>query len=165
MNMIRLLKLPMNPGWRAVMLFRAASWAYRHQLEVLSVLFNSLNIALHGCDIFWKARIGQGLTIYHPVGIVIGACEAGGNLCVGNGVTIGNREKRQVDGRENPRIGNNVVINAGAVVIGPITIGNNVTVAPNAVVIDDVRDGLVVGGIPARQLTRRNTEQTRSLPL
>ena len=161
MNVIRLLKLVMKPGWRAVMLFRAANWAYRHQLEILSVLFSNLNIALHGCDISWKAKIGKGLTIYHPVGIVIGACEAGDNLRVGNGITIGNREKHQFDGRENPRIGNNVVINAGAVVIGPIALGNNVTVAPNAVVIDDVGNELVVGGIPARQLIRRQMEQTR----
>jgi serine O-acetyltransferase len=142
------------------MLFRAANWAYRHRVEVLSMLLTSLNITLHGCEISWRARIGQGLTIFHPVGIVIGFCEAGDNLRIGNGVTIGNRDNRQVDGRENPRIGNDVVINAGAVVIGPITLGDNVTVAPNAVVIDDVEDGIVVGGIPARQLTRRNAEQT-----
>lgn len=161
-TMIRLLKLSVHPGWRAVMLFRAAHWAYCHRIEVLSVLLNSLNIALHGCEISWQARIGQGLTIFHPVGIVIGDCEAGDNLCLGNGVTIGNRDKRQIDGRENPRIGNNVVINAGAVVIGPITLGNNVTVAPNAVVIDDVEDGIVVGGVPARPLTRRNPEKRAS---
>jgi serine O-acetyltransferase len=92
-----------------------------------------------------KTNIGPGFVILHSFGIVINSSvRAGKNLTLEHGVTIGS-EKNQ-----NPIIGDNVFIGAGAKIIGPVSIGSDVKIGANAVVIHDLPNGATAVGVPAR---------------
>lgn len=98
-----------------------------------------------GADIPLNCRIGGGLLLPHPNGVVIHPdAEIGVNCLFFQQVTVGSTE------RGVPRIGGHVDVGAGAKLIGPITIGNHVKVGANSVVTIDVPDGATVVGIPAR---------------
>ncbi len=100
-----------------------------------------------------SARIGPGLLLPHPVGIVVGDdVEIGDNATIYQHVTLGQRGARD---QSYPVIGHNVVIYAGAVIIGNITIGDGAVIGANAVVTGDVPAGATAVGIPARISTRR----------
>jgi serine O-acetyltransferase len=102
-----------------------------------------------GADVPLNARIGGGLLLPHPNGIVIHPdAVIGPNCLLFQQVTVGATE------RGVPRIGGHVDIGAGAKIIGPVTLGDHVVVGANAVVTHDVPAGCVVAGIPARVVTR-----------
>jgi serine O-acetyltransferase len=108
-----------------------------------------LNLTLNGCDIAWQARIGKGLALDHPVGVVVGPSVVIGDGCIlMQGVTLG-------DNGGSPRLGDDVAVAPGAVVIGPIEIGAGARVGANAVVTKSVPAGAVVFGNPAT--VRRRT--------
>ena len=95
-----------------------------------------------GCHIAFGARIGSGLRLPHPVGIVISEeCEIGDGVVIFQNVTLG-RRKADVPGA--PKLGNRVTLYAGAVVVGEITIGHGATIGANCVVDFDVPPGAVV---------------------
>ncbi len=102
-----------------------------------------------GADIPINARIGGGLLIPHPIGIVIHPeAEIGPNCLIFQGVTLGTGT-----GPGLPRIGAGVDIGAGAKLLGPITVGDGAKIGANAVVLCDVPAGATAVGIPARILT------------
>ena len=102
-----------------------------------------------------KGRMGKGLMIWHGFSTIIN-CESIGDYCsIWQQVTIGN--KLDTDGKK-PRIGNNVKICAGAIVIGDITIGDNVIVGAGSVVVKDVPNNVIVAGVPARIIKRIENE-------
>lgn len=102
-----------------------------------------------GIEIHPGARIGKGLFIDHGMGVVIGETTMiGDNVLLYQGVTLGGTGKEK--GKRHPTIGNNVVIGAGAKVLGNITIGDNSYIGSNAVVIKDVPDNSTVVGVPGR---------------
>jgi serine O-acetyltransferase len=112
-----------------------------------------LNVALYGIDIAPGASFGPNLTIHHGVGLVVGpTTTAEANIELFQGVTLGGRSGRSVNGRYEPLLGNNVRIHAGAVVIGPVTLGDYVDVGANAVVLEDVPAFHVVGGNPSHTI-------------
>jgi serine O-acetyltransferase len=120
------------------------------------------NVRAYGCYISSTARIGPGLLLPHPVGIVIGDdVEIGDNATIYQHVTLGRRDSRD---QSYPVIGNDVVIYAGAVVIGGITVGDGAVIAANAVVINDVPAGKMAVGIPARITTDTNETATGDRP-
>jgi serine O-acetyltransferase len=94
--------------------------------------------------------IGPGLFIQHGYGTIISAKRIGANAWVNQGVTIG-----YVDDTDSPIIGDNVVIAAGAKVLGPITVGDNVKIGANAVVVKNVPSNCTVVGVPA-YIVRKN---------
>ncbi len=143
-----------RPGARSVGLYYASKWAFSHNLTPLALVLYNLNLTIHGCDISYKADIGPGLKIYHPVGIVVGLARAGKNLTLGQNCTVGNRDQHTRDGRSFPVLGDDVTINAGAAVIGPITLGDGVKVGVNAVVFKDCQDYATMVGVPARAIKR-----------
>lgn len=119
---------------------------FRRRVAVLRHRFWS---AATGADIPLNARIGGGLLMPHPNGIVIHPDAAiGPNCLIFQQVTIGATRSGV------PAIGGHVDIGAGAKIIGPITVGANVVVGANAVVTADVPSGSVVAGIPARVIGR-----------
>jgi serine O-acetyltransferase len=104
---------------------------------------------LTGIEIHPGATIGKGLVIDHGMGIVIGeTTEIGDNCTLYQGVTLGGTGKDL--GKRHPTIGNNVLVGAGAKVLGPITIQDNSKVAANAVVLKDISENSTAVGIPAR---------------
>ena len=140
----------------AVFLFRLSvscrnyGWLGR----AFSFLFWRLNALFNGCDIRPEADIGPGLSLPHPVGVVIGPIVAGKNFLVHQNVTIGRSQTDdEYSGKESRAIiGDNVVIYAGAVIIGAVKIGNAARVGANAVVVSDVPAGQTAFTPPARCL-------------
>ncbi len=105
--------------------------------------------ALTGIEIHPGARIGKGLFIDHGMGVVIGeTAEIGDNVTLFQGVTLGGTGKEK--GKRHPTLGNNVVVGAGAKVLGSFTIGDNVQIGSNAVVVREVPANSVVVGVPGR---------------
>jgi len=114
---------------------------------VPSLLFH-LNALLNGCEIHFRARIGRGLVIAHPNGVVIGRnVRIGDGFSIYTGAVVG--VLRTGEGTQ-PRIGNHVVVYAGAKLLGPIQVGDHSVIGANAVVTRDVPAGATVAGIPAR---------------
>lgn len=104
---------------------------------------------------FVNYKLPKSTHLPHPTGIVIGGQDnIGENVSIYQNVTIG--AKKEKDNLKFPQIGDNVVIYAGAVVLGDITVGDNAVIAANSVVIDDVPEGVVVAGAPARVIKEAN---------
>ena len=102
-----------------------------------------------GIEIHPGAKIGKGLFIDHGIGVVIGETSIiGDNVLLYQGVTLGGTGLEK--GKRHPTIGNNVVIGAGAKILGNITIGDNSYIGANAVVIKDVPSNSTVVGVPGR---------------
>lgn len=137
------------PGFHALYFHRIAHWLWEHGLLFLARFLSHLGRALTGIEIHPGARIGPGFFVDHGMGVVIGeTAELGENVTLYHGVTLGGtslkREKRH------PTIGSNVVIGAGAKVLGPVVVGDGSRVGANSVVVKDVPADSVVVGIPGR---------------
>ncbi|NHJ03864.1 MAG: serine O-acetyltransferase [Candidatus Heimdallarchaeota archaeon] len=137
------------PGIQAVLLYRVAHFLWKAGLPFVPRYISNIAHQLTGIDIHPGAKIGSDFFIDHGTGVVIGeTAEIGDNVLIFQGVTLGGvsleRKKRH------PTIGNNVVIGAGAKILGPITIGDNVKIGSNSVVIKDVPPNSVVVGVPGR---------------
>ena len=101
-------------------------------------------------EIYYSAQIGRGLKINHGIGSVIGArCVIGDNCLLHQGVTLGDKD----GGR--PIIGNNVIINAGAVVLGNITIGDDSIIGANTVCLKSVPSHAICVGVPAKNVNEK----------
>lgn len=108
----------------------------------------------YGCEIGLGAIIGEGLSLFHPNGVVIGEGSRIGNKCtIYQNVTIGQKNNQY------PILGDNVIIYPNSVLIGNITIGNNVTIGAGSIVINDVPDNAVVVGNPAKIVNILNAER------
>ncbi|MCM8794975.1 MAG: serine O-acetyltransferase [Candidatus Omnitrophica bacterium] len=118
---------------------------------------------LTGIEIHPGAKIGKGLFIDHGMGVVIGeTTEIGDNVTLFQGVTLGGTGKER--GKRHPTLGNNVVVGAGAKVLGSFRIGDNVQIGANAVVIKEVPDNSVVVGVPGR-IVRQHGQEVPNLKL
>jgi len=107
-------------------------------------------------DIHPAAEIEPGVVIDHGIGVVIGAtASVKSGTVIYHGVTLG--AKRICSGKRHPDIGRNVLIGAGAKILGPIKIGDNAVIGANAVVLRDVPENSLAVGIPARILRRDNS--------
>ncbi|HEY7214477.1 MAG TPA: serine O-acetyltransferase EpsC [Thermoanaerobaculia bacterium] len=127
-------------GYQAVVLHRMAHWFKRRRIPVLGPMIARFNLFLTGVDIGPGAVIGPGLLISHGMGIVIGGyARIGRNAILLHQVTIGSTGPSRIEAM--PVIGDDVLIGAGAKVIGPVTVGDNVFIGVNAVVTRDVPSG------------------------
>lgn len=136
-------------GIHAVMIHRFAHWLYKHKVPVIPRLISQINRLITGIEIHPAAKIGRRLFIDHGMGVVIGeTTEIGDDVTLYQGVTLGGTGKER--GKRHPTIGNNVIISAGAKVLGSITIGNNVVIGSGAVVVKSVPDDCTVVGVPGR---------------
>ncbi len=153
-TMLGVVSAVLSPRFLPVVLFRIAHKCYEMNLGPIAKAVSFLNFEIFGLEIAARCRIGGGLYLPHTQGTVIGAISIGENATIYHNVTLGAREvDLNYSGSARPKVGSNVVLGAGAKVLGGITIGDNVKVGANAVVIDDVVDGLTVVGIPACAVT------------
>ena len=137
------------PGVKAIRMHRRAHFYYKHGLMFLARWVSQRAVRKTGIEIHPGATIGRRLVIDHGTGIVIGeTTEIGDDVLVYQGVTLGGTGKDT--GKRHPTIGNNVMISAGAKVLGPFKIGDNSRVAAGAVVLEEVPPNSTVVGIPAR---------------
>lgn len=137
------------PSVLALACHRLSHLLYRMGLKFLARFLSQTARGITGIEIHPGAQIGQGLFIDHGFGVVIGeTAVVGENVTIFQGVTLGGTGKER--GKRHPNVGSNVVVGAGAKVLGNITIGDNVQIGANAVVIRDVPANSVVVGVPGR---------------
>jgi len=136
-------------GVHAVLFHRIAHWLHKHKVPFIPRWISQCTKFFTGIEIHPGAKIGKGFFIDHGMGVVIGeTSEIGDNVTIYQGVTLGGTGKEK--GKRHPTIGNNVVISAGAKVLGSIEIGNDVIIGAGAVVIKSVPDKCTVVGVPGR---------------
>ena len=136
-------------GFKAVRAHRRAHWCYRHNLKFLARWISQHSRKKTGIEIHPGAQIGKGLFIDHGMGVVIGeTTQIGDNCTLYQGVTLGGTGKDT--GKRHPTLGDNVLVGAGAKVLGPFTVGDNARVAAGAVVLSAVPEDATAVGVPAR---------------
>ncbi len=141
------------PGLHALFYHRVSRAFYKFGFRFAARLVSQFGRWLTGVEIHPGAVIGKGLFIDHGMGVVIGETAVlGDNVTLFQGVTLGGTGKQK--GKRHPTLGNNVVVGAGANVLGNITIGDNVQIGANAVVVRDVPAGSTVVGVPGRIASR-----------
>jgi serine O-acetyltransferase len=141
------------PGLQALVLHRFSHWLYNLGLPLLPRLISHLGRFITGIEIHPGATIGEGIFIDHGTGVVIGETAIIGNYClIYQGVTLGGTGKEK--GKRHPTLQENVVIGAGAKVLGNIVIGENVRIGAGSVVLKDVPSDCTVVGIPGRIVFR-----------
>lgn len=147
----------LSPRFIPVLLYRLAYKCQSLRLGLLARGFSLANFLLFGIEIAGKCRIGPGLFFPHTQGTVIGAIAIGDNAIIYHGVTLGAKDLDfTYDSSHRPIIGDNVMIGAGAKVLGGIHVGDNVCIAANAVLLKTVPSNVVVAGIPARIVKTRD---------
>ncbi|MBR3289771.1 MAG: serine O-acetyltransferase [Clostridia bacterium] len=136
-------------GLKAVRSHRRASWFYRRGMTFWARAISQRCLRRTGIEIHPGAVIGEGLFIDHGTGVVIGETTVIGDNCtIYQGATLGGTGKET--GKRHPTLGNNVMVGAGARVLGPITIGDNARIAAGAVVLHDIPADSTAVGVPAR---------------
>lgn len=140
-------------GFHAVFIHRLNHFLHQCRIPLFPRLLSQLVRFFTGIEIHPGAEIGPGFFIDHGMGVVIGeTTEIGSNVTLYQGVTLGGTGTER--GKRHPTLGNNVVIGAGAKVLGNIKIGNNVKVGAGSVVIHSVPDNCTVVGVPAEIVKR-----------
>lgn len=147
------------PGFHALLLHRMAHWLWYRQWQWFARALSMFSRWMTGIEIHPGATIGRRFFIDHGMGVVIGETAVIGDDCtLYHGVTLGGTSWNK--GKRHPTLGNDVVVGAGAKVLGPIHIGDGGRVGSNAVVMKDVPTGATVVGIPGR-IVRRSEDQER----
>jgi serine O-acetyltransferase len=142
-----------SPGLHAIRLYRISHTMYEHNNFFFARMVNCLSRFFTGADIHPGAKIGKRFFIDHASGVVIGeTSEIGDDVSIFQGVTLGGVSMSK--GKRHPTLGNNVVVGAGASILGNITIGDNVKVGAGSVVVKDVPPNSTVVGIPAKIMRR-----------
>jgi|HubBroStandDraft_1064217.scaffolds.fasta_scaffold203595_1 serine O-acetyltransferase len=142
------------PGLHAVVWHRLSHWLWTHNLYFLGRFSSHVSRCLTGIEIHPAAKLGRRFVIDHGMGVVIGeTAEVGDDCYFYHQVTLG--VARTGSGKRHPTVGNNVIIGAGAKVLGPITVGDNARIGANSVVVDPVPADTTVVGVPARPVDRK----------
>jgi len=149
-------------GFQAVQAYRLAHWFWVHDRKDLAYFMQMRTSEVFGVDIHPAAQIGRGLMIDHAHSIVIGeTAVVGDNVSMLHSVTLGGTGKDDHD--RHPKIGNNVMLGAGAKVLGNIKVGNCSRVAAGSVVLHAVPACKTVAGVPARVVGEAGCEQPSAL--
>ncbi|MBW4562257.1 MAG: serine O-acetyltransferase [Mojavia pulchra JT2-VF2] len=145
------------PGLHAICLHRLAHWLHQRGVAFFPRLISHLGRFFTGIEIHPGAKIGKGVFIDHGMGVVIGETAIVGDYTlIYQGVTLGGTGKES--GKRHPTVGKNVVVGAGAKVLGNIQIGDRVRVGAGSVVLRDVPTDSTVVGIPGRIISRNQGE-------
>lgn len=148
------------PSFKAIIRYRIAHKLYIKKHFFLARWFSQRTVRKTGIEIHPGATIGKGLFIDHGHGVVIGETAIiGDNVTLYQGVTLGGTGKET--GKRHPTIGNNVMISAGAKVIGSFTVGENSKIGAGSVVLTEVPPNSTVVGVPGRVVKRDNVKIPR----
>ena len=141
------------PGLQALLFYRLCHWLYNLGLPFIPRFISNIARFLTGIEIHPGANIGKGFFIDHGMGVVIGETAIVGNYAlIYQGVTLGGTGKES--GKRHPTLGENVVVGAGAKVLGNLQIGNSVRIGAGSVVLRDVPSECTVVGVPGRIIYR-----------
>lgn len=145
--------LLLYPGLKAIRLHRLANRFYKRKMYFMARWISQRASKKTGIEIHPAVQIGKRFFIDHGTGVVIGeTCVIGDDVTIYQGVTLGGTGKDT--GKRHPTIGNNVMIGAGAKVLGPLNIGDNSKIASGAVVLNDIPPDSTAVGVPARVVKR-----------
>ena len=143
------------PSFRAVRRYRRAHWLWNHNMKLLARMVSERTRKKTGIEIHPAAIIGEGLFIDHGMGVVIGeTAELGNDVTLYQGVTLGGTGKDV--GKRHPTIGSDVVIGAGAKVLGPFKVGDYSKIGAGAIVLNEVPPHSTVVGNPGRVVRMNN---------
>jgi len=141
------------PGLHALLSHRVAHWLWRRGFKLLARMISHVNRFFTGIEIHPGATIGKNFFIDHGMGAVIGeTTEIGDNVTMYQGVTLGGTSWRKK--KRHPTVGDNVVIGAGAKVLGNVTIGDGSKIGAGTVVVKSVPSNSIVVGVPGRLMIR-----------
>ncbi|SDZ85654.1 serine O-acetyltransferase [Haloplanus vescus] len=148
-----LVLLTCYPGLHALWAYRVAHLLWERDNHTTARLLSQFARFVTGVEIHPAADIGRRCVIDHGTGVVVGStAEIGDDVLLYHGVTLGNR--RPVEGKRHPTVGDDVLLGANATVLGPIEIGDGATVGGAAVVVQPVEAGTTVVGNPAKPVDR-----------
>jgi serine O-acetyltransferase len=151
------------PGLHAVWGHRLAHWLWERDLKLLARWLSQVMRALTGIEIHPGAKIGANFFIDHGMGVVIGeTAEVGDCVTLYHGVTLGGTSLNK--GKRHPTLEDEVVVGAGAKILGAITVGANSRIGANAVVVKPVPPNSVVVGVPGQVVMRSQPRTEPSLP-
>jgi len=151
------------PGLHAIWVHRLSHWLWVHRFKFVARVISQVTRSLTGIEIHPGARIGHRFFIDHGMGVVIGeTAEVGDCVTLYHGVTLGGTTLSK--GKRHPTLENNVVVGAGAKVLGAITIGENSRIGANAVVVKSVPPDSVVVGVPGEVVARSKPRLDPSMP-
>lgn len=149
------LEVFLYPSFKAIIRHRIAHKLYLSGHFFLARWFSQRTVRKTGIEIHPGAKIGKGLFIDHGHGVVIGeTCVVGDNVTLYQGVTLGGTGKEK--GKRHPTIEDNVMISAGAKVLGSFTVGANSKIGAGSVVLSEVPPNSTVVGVPGRVVKRDN---------
>ena len=150
------------PGFHALCLHRLAHWLHIHKMSFIPRLISHLGRFFTGIEIHPGAKIGKGVFIDHGMGVVIGETAIVGDYTlIYQGVTLGGTGKES--GKRHPTLGNNVIVGAGAKVLGNIQISDRVRIGAGSIVLGDVPPDATVVGIPGRIITPKSNNRISPL--
>ena len=152
------LEVLLYPALWCMFFHRQAHFLYRIRLYFLARLLSQWSRFLTGIEIHPGARIGRGFFVDHGMGVVIGeTCEIGDNVLIYHGVTLGATTSDK--GSRHPIVGNDVIIGAGATVLGRVHIGNGAKVGAGALVLKDIPECGTIVGEPGRFVSEASTRR------
>ena len=150
------------PGFHALCLHRLAHWLHIHNVSFIPRLISHWGRFFTGVEIHPGAKIGRGVFIDHGMGVVIGETAIVGDYTlIYQGVTLGGTGKES--GKRHPTLGSNVVVGAGAKVLGNIQISDRVRIGAGSIVLRDVPPDATVVGIPGRIITPKSNNRISPL--
>lgn len=143
------------PSFHAILRYRVANWFFRREKYFVARWISQRTVRKTGIEIHPGATIGKGLFIDHGHGVVIGETAIlGDNITIYQGVTLGGTGKEH--GKRHPTVGNNVMISAGAKILGSFTVGDDSKIGAGSVVLKEVPPNSTVVGIPGRIVKRHD---------
>ena len=149
------------PSFKAIIAYRIAHKLYRKKHYFLARWISQRAVRKTGIEIHPGAKIGKGLFIDHGSGVIIGeTAELGDNVTLYQGVTLGGTGKEQ--GKRHPTLKDNVMVSAGAKVLGSFTIGEKSKIGAGSVVLKEVPPNCTVVGVPGRIVKRDDVKIPRS---
>ena len=149
------------PGLHALIAYRLAHRIYKWHIPLIPRIISYITRIITGIEIHPGAQIGKGLFIDHGNGVIIGETAIiGDNVTLYQGVTLGGTGKET--GKRHPTLRDNVMVSAGAKVIGSFTIGENSKIGAGSVVLEEVPPNCTVVGVPGRIVKRENRKVPRS---